>query len=444
MVPLMGDRGATIILLLILSIILVSLPDIGIVKAQDIIYIRSDGSVEGTDKIQRNGDIYTFTGNISLVIQIQRSNIVVEGVGYTLQGDGEMHGTDIHGRGLEIVGCKNVTIRNLNIKEFTRGIRFTNSFDCNIYQNSLTNNSIGIEMGYVDESYSNNNTVSGNIIKENGAGIRLIYGSSNTIFGNTITANDEGVSVWGTSGNIIIWNNITNNNRGIYIETSGINIIHHNNFIDNINDWWDYGLTPWPFQLPFSVNIWDDGIEGNYWSNYDGTDSNGDGVGDTPHNLYENNTDNYPLVAPIYLFDAGTWEWTQYNVDIISNSTVSDFSFNPEGALIQFNVEGEDGTTGFCRVTIPKDLLYAEGNWVVFVDGNSVTPRVNEDLNSTYLYFTYDYTTKTIEIRGTDAIPEFPSWTPTLLILIVLAVTLAIYKRRLPKKLKTQNCPLLF
>ena len=299
MVSRVGETRATIILLLILSIILVSLPDIGIVKAQDIIYIRSDGSVEGTDKIQRNGDIYTFTGNISLVIQIQRSNIVVEGVGYTLQGDGEMHGTDIHGRGLEIVGCKNVTIRNLNIKEFTRGIRFTNSFDCNIYQNSLTNNSIGIEMGYVDESYSNNNTVSGNIIKENGAGIRLIYGSSNTIFGNTITANDEGVSVWGTSGNIIVWNNITNNNRGIYIETSGINIIHHNNFIDNINDWWDYGLTPWPFQLPFSVNIWDDGIEGNYWSNYDGTDSNGDGVGDTPHNLYENNTDNHPLIEPV-------------------------------------------------------------------------------------------------------------------------------------------------
>ena len=30
-------------------------------------------------------------------------------------------------------------------------------------------------------------------------------------------------------------------------------------------------------------------------------------------------------------------------------------------------------------------------------------------------------------------IPEFPSWTPTLLILIVLAVAVAIYKRKLPK-----------
>jgi parallel beta-helix repeat protein len=290
----------TIALLLILSFVLVSLPQINMVNAEGTIYIRADGSVEGTDKIQRNGDVYTFTGNISVEIQVQRSNIVVEGAGYTLRGDGEIHGpTDIRGMGLEIVECKNVTIRNLNIKEFTRGIRFTNSFDCNIYQNSLTNNSIGIEMGYVDESFSNNNNVSGNVIKINDTGIRLIYGSSNTIYGNIITLNNEGVSVWSTSGNYILWNNITDNNRGIYFEVSGINFIHHNNFVNNTNDWWDYGYTPWPFQLPFSVNIWDDGTEGNYWDKYDGTDSNGDGIGDTPHNLYENNTDNHPLIEPL-------------------------------------------------------------------------------------------------------------------------------------------------
>jgi len=264
------------------------------------IYIRADGSVEGTDKIQRDGDLYILTASLLFGIQVQRSNIVVDGAGYTLQGDGEVHGpTDILGMGLEIVECKNVTVRNLNIEEFTRGIRFTNSFDCNIYQNSLTNNSIGIEMGYVDESYSNNNTVNGNLIKENDAGIRLISGSSNTISGNIITANDEGVSIWGTSGNNIVWNNITRNKRGVYVETSGINIIHHNNFVDNTDDWWDYGLTPWPFQLPFSVNIWDDGNEGNYWSKYDGTDNDSNGIGDTPHELYENNTDNYPLMNPV-------------------------------------------------------------------------------------------------------------------------------------------------
>jgi parallel beta-helix repeat protein len=287
------------LLALFLSVALVSFQQIEMVKAEDTIYIRAEGSVDGTDKIHRDGNVYTFIGNISVGIQVLRSNIVIDGGWYTLRGDGEIHGpTDIRGIGIEIIGCKDVIVQNLNVRLFTRGIRFTNSSDCIVHHNVIFDNSIGIEMGYVDESYSNNNTVNGNIIKENDVGIRLIYGSSNTISGNIIIENDEGVSVWGTSGNNIGWNNITSNNRGIYVETSGINIIHHNNFVGNINDWWDYGYTPWPFQLPFSENNWDDGEEGNYWGTYGGTDNNGDGIGDTPHDLYENNTDNFPLMQP--------------------------------------------------------------------------------------------------------------------------------------------------
>lgn len=296
----MGNQRKFVILLLILCFTVVSISKIGVVKAQqNLIYIRSDGSVEGTDKIQQTGNVYTFTGNISVNIQVQRSDIVVDGDWYTLQGDGEIHGPDdISGMGIEIVGCTNVTIGNLNIKLFTRGVGFTNSSDCIVQHNVIVNNSIGVEMGY-SESFSNNNTVSGNIIQENGAGIRLIHGSSNTISGNSITKNDEGIWIWGTAGNNIVWNNITSNNRGIYVETSGINNIHHNNFVNNTNDSWDYGYTPWPFQLPFSENVWDDGEEGNYWDTYHGTDNNGDGIGDTPHLLYENNTDNFPLMQQI-------------------------------------------------------------------------------------------------------------------------------------------------
>jgi parallel beta-helix repeat protein len=321
---------ATVSISTLLFTVVIGFLFVNLVFAQtsETIFIRVDGSIEGTDKIHRDGDVYTLTDNISGGIRVQKSYIIVDGAGYTLQGDGEIHGpTDIRGMGLEIVECKNVTIENLKIKEFTRGIRLTDSSDCLIHQNILANNTIGIEMGYVDESYSNNNTVSGNIIKENDAGIRLIYGSSNTISENIITANDEGVSIWGTSGNNIVRNNITNNNRGVYFETSGINIIHHNNFVNNTNDWWDYGLTPWPFQLPFSVNIWDDGNEGNYWDTYNGTDDNGDGIGDTSHELYENNTDRYPLVNPVAIpespyDDAGEREPFPTTLFIVSVASV--------------------------------------------------------------------------------------------------------------------------
>jgi hypothetical protein len=38
---------------------------------------------------------------------------------------------------------------------------------------------------------------------------------------------------------------------------------------------------------------------GTYWSTYNGTDDNGDGIGDTSYNFYENYTDSYPLMAPV-------------------------------------------------------------------------------------------------------------------------------------------------
>jgi len=138
--------------------------------------------------------------------------------------------------------------------------------------------------------------------------------SSNTITRNDITANELGIYIAGnnielteTSGNSIIRNNITHNDLGIYTEYCGINIIHHNNFINNTEQWDDVGFTPWPFSLPISRSIWDDGNKGNYWSNYNGTDNDGDGIGDAPYILDENNQDNYPLVNPTIIPEFPSW-----------------------------------------------------------------------------------------------------------------------------------------
>jgi len=203
-------------------------------------------------------------------------------------------------------------------------------------------------------------------------------------------------------------------------------MIFHNNLINN----------PVQIRLSDSSSTWNDDYPsgGNYWSNYNGTDSDGNGIGDTPYIIDENNQDNYPLMAPIYAFDAGTWEGTHYFVDVVSNSTVSDFYFNPsEGPFLRFNVTGPDGTSGFCRVTVPKGLLWTPDVWTVKVNDQTVTPNIMEAGENTYLYFTYSLSTKIVEIRGREAIPGFPMWIPMLLMLIVLAVAVALYKRRLSK-----------
>jgi hypothetical protein len=87
----MGEQKTALILLVILCFAGISISEISIVKAEGTIYIRADGSVEGTDKIQRNGNVYTFLGNISIDgsgvdgIIVERDNIVIDGADYALQ-----------------------------------------------------------------------------------------------------------------------------------------------------------------------------------------------------------------------------------------------------------------------------------------------------------------------------------------------------------------------
>ncbi len=76
---------------------------------------------------------------------------------------------------------------------------------------------------------------------------------------------------------------------GVYLRFSLNNVIHHNNFINN---------APQAGVDTFH-NTWDDGREGNYWSDYNGTDSNHDGAGDAPYVLNKENIDHHPLMKPI-------------------------------------------------------------------------------------------------------------------------------------------------
>src|SRR3989304_10302872 len=116
------NRGTSaFILLLVLCSMFVLHAEVGITYAGETIYIRAEGSIEGTSKIQREGNVYTFTGDISDALVIERDNIVVDGAGHVLEGTGTEEG-GIE-KGIDLTGRSNVTIENMEIKAFYQGIR---------------------------------------------------------------------------------------------------------------------------------------------------------------------------------------------------------------------------------------------------------------------------------------------------------------------------------
>jgi parallel beta-helix repeat protein len=423
-----------IAVVLVITVVLASIfalaLDVRHVRASGTIYLRADGSIDPlTAPIQRDGDVYSFSDNVYDWIVVERSNIIIDGNGYTLQGLGS-------GYGFYLSGISNATIKNTNIKGFVYGVAFNSASHNVLSGNNITNNEqLGISLyESSDNSISGNNIANNTSVDAMTSGIGLGLSNGNVISGNNITNNYYwGVSLHLSSNNSIVGNCIAaNKDYGVYLTgDSSNNDIYHNNF-NNSRQVYSYN----------STNTWDDGYlsGGNYWSNYNGFDlwsgsgqnlSGSDGIGDTSFVIDATNQDHYPLKGSSNILNAGTWNGSLYSVNAVSNSTVSDLYFNPEeGASLRFNVTGETGT-GFCKVAIPKQLLWVEsGEWQVLVDGVPVTPTTTEDADCTYLYFTYSvHSTLNVEILGTNTIPEFSSLL-MLICTIVTSLAVIVYRRK--------------
>ena len=378
-----------LILMLLLTGMLLSAFIIQPAKAEwtGTVYIRADGSIDPpyAPIITYDNITYTLTDNITSSadgIVVERDNIVIDGAGYTLEGTGA-EGS----KGIDLSGRRNVTVQNTRIKNFCYGIW-------------------------------------------------LAYSSNNSVSGNNVANNWSGIGLSGSSNNNIGRNHIANNYYGIWLSSSSNNIIYHNNFINNSVQAKGYSQ---------SANTWDDGYPsgGNYWSDYVGVDlfsgpyqseTGSDGVGDAAHEIYADNRDRYPLMAPFNTFDAGTWNGTAYNVDVVSNSTVSNFQLNTAQRTMSFNVTGVEGTAVFCRITIPNIIVEElwHGNYTVLLNGEPWPYRNWTDTANTYIYLNYTHSEHQIVI-----IPEFPSAIipPIFMTFSILAIIFT--RKRFPKNFKT-------
>jgi parallel beta-helix repeat protein len=213
----MEKQRAFLLLSVVLCFAVVSIPEIGVADAESIIYLRADGSVEGTATIRRDGNVYTFTGNVYDSIVVEKDDIVINGANYTLQGSF---------RAIYLENRSNVSIKNLVIKTqlsqygYAFGIVLTSSSDNKIVNTEIIvphnpAGDVSLATGVLLSKNSNNNTVSdNNITSAKDIGIQISDSVENTIINNEFSG--CGISVWASTRNTMI-NNTVNNKPIIYL-----------------------------------------------------------------------------------------------------------------------------------------------------------------------------------------------------------------------------------
>lgn len=249
--------------------------------------------------------------------------------------------------------------------------------------NRVSKNTYGIYL-----TASTNNNLFGNNILYNEQGVYVSASSYNTISGNNISSNTAyGVWFGASSNNVFLNNYAVNNRNSIYFTTSDNNIIYHNNFINT-----EANTTQQPICVG-SENFWDNGVEGNYWSNLTGSDKNKDGISDTAYIIEEKNKDSYPLMATYAQFYILV-DSKMYAIDVVSNSTISNFEYFYYAAnrttSIRFQA-AKAGDKGFCRIRVPHTVI--EPPYTVKVDHNTslYANIVYSNKTHSWLYFTYHH-----------------------------------------------------
>lgn len=209
------------------------------------------------------------------------------------------------GNGIHLWNSRQSRIERCRIRDTRDGIYLSFAHHNRIADNDVAEVRFGIHYMYSDSNDVIGNRLHGNVVgaalmfsknnrfADNRCDHNLRYGmlfkdvDSSEIAHNLLEDNGEGLVVQQSYGNRLVDNRIADNTVGIQLSAGAAdNLVQHNLLARNAQQVLMHGARD---------NRWD----GNFWSDYTGTDEDGDGVGDTEYragDLAGYLADSYPLV----------------------------------------------------------------------------------------------------------------------------------------------------
>jgi parallel beta-helix repeat protein len=356
------------------------------------------------------------------------ADIYCYGSNYTTIFNNTFFGNGVPDYAIALENTISALIDDNEMREYSTEAIYTDNTIATISNNYMADSAWGIE------PFDSTLIIFGNTI-ENGSseGIDVYDGANLTIYDNIITNfsagiycnNDDPATLFSAYNNTItdcgkgIWvadcnkpnrvynNTLTGNDYGIYLESATNNTIYNNYFSNTATNAWDDGTNTWNTTNSTGPNIVGGlYIGGNYWSDYTGNDTSGDGFGNTelPYNCTGNITnggDSLPLIPTgatleghVDLFrkeTAGDSTWvTPLVVRFFNNSTTLEMGWSPinvtTDAYGNFTIVGIDpgiydvGVKNWTSLSkLNTSVTLTDGNTTVVNFGSLLEGDANND-----------------------------------------------------------------